>query len=69
MFKKFPNTSFFGEDSYGSTTGNSLYDMNDGAKLVLTTSIFTDRTKEKYGKKIKPNVYSSQPKIKAIEWF
>jgi C-terminal processing protease CtpA/Prc len=69
MFKKFPNTSFFGEDSYGVTTGNSIYDMKDGAKLVLTTSIFTDRTKEKYGKKIKPDVYSSQPKIKAIEWL
>lgn len=69
MFKKFPNTSFFGEDSYGLTTGNSIYDMNDGAKLVLTTSIFTDRTKEEFREKIKPDVYSLQPKLKAIEWL
>ena len=69
MFKKFPNTSLFGEDSYGATTGNSIYDMNDGAKLVLTTSIFVDRMKERYGKKIKPDVYSVDPKRSAIEWL
>lgn len=69
MFKKLPNTSFFGEDSYGLTTGNSIYNMSDGAKIVLTTSIFADREKEEYGKKIKPDVYSFEPKQSAIEWL
>ncbi|MDY7393786.1 S41 family peptidase [Aureibaculum sp. 2210JD6-5] len=69
MFKKFPNTLFFGGDSYGVSTGNSTYDMNDGAKLVLTTAVFADRTKEKYGQKIKPDVYSLDPRQSAVEWL
>ena len=63
------NLGYMYEKGYGVTTGNSIYDMNDGAKIVLTTSIFADRTKEKYGKKIKPDVYSSNPKLSAIEWL
>ena len=62
IFKKLPNISLFGEDSYGLTTGNSVYNMSDGAKLALTTTIFADRTKEKYGNKIKPDIYRSDPK-------
>lgn len=69
MFKKLPNTSLFGEDSYGATSGNSIFNMSDGAKLVLATSIFADREKEKYGEKIKPDVYSSDPRKRAIEWL
>ena len=69
IFKKFPKTKFFGEDSSGLTTGNQMFDMSDGAKIVLTTTIFADRTKRIYGKHIQPDFYSLEPKEKAIEWL
>jgi len=69
IFKGFPNTKFFGENSFGVSTGNQMFEMNDGAKIVLTTTIFADRTKRIYGGKIEPDLYCSNPREKAIEWL
>ena len=69
MFKSFEKTKFFGEDSYGLTTGNQSFKLSDGAQIFLTTTVFADRTKRKYGKLVVPDVYTSQPKEKAIKWL
>lgn len=54
-FCKRPNTRSFGEPTSGLSTGNETYPLVDGAMLVLTTSIYADREKVPYGKKIMPD--------------
>lgn len=54
-FCKRPNTRSFGEPTAGLSTGNETYPLADGAMLVLTTSIYADREKVPYGKKIMPD--------------
>lgn len=68
-FKGKMNTSFFGEPTYGLTTGNTLFDLTDGAKLFLTTSIFVDKSKNIYGNKIIPDFLTADAKEEAIEWL
>lgn len=69
MFKDFPNTKLMGEFSYGVSTGNTIYDLSDGARLILTTSIFADREKKKYGSQIIPDIFSQNPVEQAVEWL
>ncbi|WP_281541703.1 S41 family peptidase [Maribacter aestuarii] len=68
-FKEFPKTQFFGEFTHGLTTGNSIHPLSDGAKLILTTSIFVDRTKTIYGGPIEPDIYTTKPEEKAVKWL
>ncbi|SDF21346.1 Peptidase family S41 [Pricia antarctica] len=66
MFKDFPNTKLIGEFSYGVTTGNTIYDLSDGARIVLTTAIFADRKKIIYGGQITPDIFSQNPVDQAV---
>lgn len=68
-FKGFSKTKFFGFRTYGVSTGNDIFELSDGAKLVLTTSVFVDRNKKIYGKQVEPDIYSYQPKKDAVEWL
>lgn len=68
-FKGMKNTQFFGQPTYGISTGNNVFELSDGTKLVLTTSIFVDRNKKIYGGKVEPDVYTYQPKKEAIKWL
>ena len=43
MFKGFKNVKFYGKDTAGFLTANSIFEMCDGSKLVLSTSVSTDR--------------------------
>ncbi|MGP1992913.1 S41 family peptidase [Zobellia laminariae] len=68
-FKGLSSTKSFGQKTYGLSTGNVVYELSDGAKLVLTTTIMADRTKNLYGGQITPDVLTNNPKGKAIEWL
>jgi carboxyl-terminal processing protease len=55
-FRGRPNTRSFGNPTAGLSTGNQNYRLKDGAQIFLTTTVYTDRTKETYGAKIRPDV-------------
>jgi carboxyl-terminal processing protease len=55
-FKNQPNTKFFGEPTYGVSTNNSAYPLPDGAILYLTNGVFFDRTGQRNGGKIEPDI-------------
>ena len=68
-FKGLPFVKSFGQNTAGLSTGNAVFKLSDGAKLVLTTSIMADRTKKLYGGQIAPDILTNNPKEKAIEWL
>ena len=47
----------FGENSGGYSTGNSNFDLSDGAILLVTTSVYADRNSNLYPNGIIPMVY------------
>jgi len=63
------DTRFFGVETAGLTTGNAAFELKDGARLFLTTTIFVDRIKKKYGATIKPDYATFKARKKAIEWI
>ena len=62
-FKGRGNTKFFGKPSCGKSTGNQSFVLSNDAMLVLTTSVFADRNKNKYGGKIQPDVVVENSQI------
>lgn len=63
------NARSFGSETAGLSTGNQSFDLKDGSKLYMTTTLFVDRNKNAYGKKIKPDYATLQPKRYALEWI
>jgi hypothetical protein len=55
-FRGRPNTQSFGYQTAGLSTWRRLFEMSDGAWIVLTVSTFADRTGQLYGDKIAPDV-------------
>ncbi len=49
-------TRLFGEPTRGLTTSNSLYELSDGAALLITSAIDADRTGQLYDGPITPDV-------------
>jgi carboxyl-terminal processing protease len=45
----------FGQPTDGLSTGNKTIELSDGARLVLTTSVYADREKNIYGAAIEPD--------------
>ena len=68
-FKGLKNSRFFGTFTYGVSTGNSIFPLGDGAKLILTTSRFTDRNGNVYGGQIEPDVFTQRPLEEARQWI
>lgn len=68
-FRARPETRFFGQPTAGLSTGNQTFPLPDGGNLLLTTSVFLDRSGEAYPQGITPeNVVSSdQDAISAAE--
>lgn len=61
-FQGRPNTRSFGWATAGLTTANNGYPMSDGATIVLTVSVFADRTGKLYGHAISPDdILSDKP--------
>jgi Peptidase family S41 len=55
-FKNHPRARLFGEPTGGFSTANWIYNLSDNATIELTTSVYADRKKVHYGKKIEPDV-------------
>ena len=68
-FRGRPNTRFFGEPTYGLTTGNQGFPLSDGAMIILTVAVELDRTGQEYGGKIVPDVDTSNAETEATEWL
>lgn len=76
-FMSKPNTKTFGLPSGGYTTGNSAYDLSDGATLIIAGAVMADRTGKAYYGKIYPDEEISFSKVekndevvnRAIDWL
>lgn len=70
-FKGAENTCFIGSHTQGKSTGNTGYDLSDGARIYVTRTKFADRNKNIYGVPIKPDieVSSDYTKEAAIKWI
>jgi len=55
-FRARPNTMSFGEATSGMSTANESFEMGDGGRLLITTSVYVDRAGVRYGAPIKPDV-------------
>ncbi|WP_192822368.1 S41 family peptidase [Rufibacter sp. LB8] len=51
-----PHTKLIGTNTAGATTSNEGIKLQDGAFLILTTSVTFDRTGKRYGKHMEPDV-------------
>lgn len=70
-FKGAESTCFIGSPTCGKSTGNTGYDLSDGARIYLTRTKFADRNKNIYGVPIKPDIevpYGVR-KEAAIKWI
>ncbi|MEM6720745.1 MAG: S41 family peptidase [Bacteroidota bacterium] len=68
-FTGMENVKLIGTKTCGLTTGNSVFKLDDRSVFGLTTSIFADRNKTRYGKAIIPDIETSQPLEVAVEWI
>ncbi|WP_430411673.1 S41 family peptidase [Kordia sp.] len=68
-FMSRPNVKIIGTETCGLTTSNSVFHLKDGSLLVLTTSVFADRNKNIFGKKIQPDISSNKPLEEALIWM
>ena len=65
-FRGRPRTRSFGQPTAGLTTGNEMYGLPDGGALLLTTSVYVDRTGRRYGASVPPDESVGQPAGGAI---
>jgi C-terminal processing protease CtpA/Prc len=49
-------TKSFGQPTWGLTTGNGSFDLADGSKMFLASTIMADRNNKQYSGSIKPDV-------------
>jgi C-terminal processing protease CtpA/Prc len=54
-FRGRDRTRLFGTPTAGRTTGNTTYELPDGARLILTVTVMADRTGRTYGGRIEPD--------------
>jgi carboxyl-terminal processing protease len=54
-FRGRPRTRSFGAPTAGLTTGNERYLLPDGAAILLTVSVYVDRTGTRYGGRVAPD--------------
>jgi hypothetical protein len=71
------NTKSFGQTTMGLTTGNGSFDLPDGSRMFLASTIMADRSGKQYHRGVVPDVLIEEgktnepdPVIKAaIEWI
>lgn len=70
-FKCAENACFIGSPTKGKSTGNTGYDLSDGARIYVTRTKFADRNKNIYGVPIKPDIEVSYDYTRetAIKWI
>ena len=55
FFLKSKGVKFFGEPTYGFTTGNEIFKLKDGSMVALTTTLAADKEGKSIRGKIKPD--------------
>lgn len=50
------NTRSFGQPTMGLTTGNGMFDLSDGAKMLLASTVMADRRGRRYYGSVAPDV-------------
>jgi C-terminal processing protease CtpA/Prc len=70
-FKGSENSCFIGSHTWGVSTGNTGYELSDGARIYLTRTNFADRNKNIYGVSVKPDIEASywDATETAINWI
>lgn len=71
-FKARDGSRFFGTPTCGLSTANQNYDLNDGARLLLTVGVMADRSRNRYGESVVPDEVLSDPDAavaRAIAWL
>lgn len=71
-FKGLSKSRFFGERTYGLVTSNNVFDLPDGAELVLTVSRFCDRNRSILYQGIEPDELITVPDSvmgAAVSWI
>ena len=69
-FRGRARTAVFGEPTAGYATGNRVFDLSDGAKLLVTTVVDVDRTSRVYGAApIEPDFPAGDPEAAARKWL
>ena len=48
-------TKLFGQPTWGLTTGNGNFELQDGSQIFLASTVYADRDGKKYGGKIRPD--------------
>ncbi len=49
------NTRLFGQPTWGLTTGNGAFDLPDGARMMLASTIMADRNEKRYYGPVEPD--------------
>ncbi|VXC33444.1 conserved hypothetical protein [Flavobacterium sp. 9AF] len=70
-FKGREKTRFFGNNTFGVSTGCKSYTLSDGSRINLAISTFIDRNKKIYGTTITPDEKCNEKETieKAIQWI
>ncbi|MGW7537369.1 S41 family peptidase [Amycolatopsis sp. NPDC054798] len=69
-FRGLGRAATFGEPTAGFATGNVAFDLADGAKLLVTSTVDVDRTGRVYGAwPIAPDFPAADPEAAAREWL
>ena len=71
-FRGRANTRSFGTATCGSSTGNDVHELSDGAQLILTEVFMADRAKTRFGVPVPPDevITDSQQAVdRAIAWL
>jgi C-terminal processing protease CtpA/Prc len=63
------NLRTFGQATRGKPTANTVFDLPDGASLVLTTDVSLDRKKRLYERSILPDVPCTDALTEAETWL
>lgn len=69
-FRGLDNVRTFGQPSAGYASANVVFDMPDGAAIMITTAKDVARTGEEFAEEpIDPDVLSEQPEVDARDWL
>ncbi|MDW3193517.1 MAG: S41 family peptidase [Cytophagales bacterium] len=66
------NTRIFGQRSCGLSTGNTAFELSNGAIFNLTTAIMADREQNSFGEKVSPDELlnnSMDLNARVLEWL
>lgn len=67
-----PNTRLFGERSCGLSTGNTAFELSNGAIFNLTTAVMADRNQNPFGEQVVPDesfANAAELEVSIVSWL